>query len=67
MAPTHWPRLYGDKREECLQMMQLHLCARAADLDRGEDARGGLEDAVDAVADVEAVRPVVVGHGPVQR
>ena len=50
--------------------MQLHLCVRAADcadLHRGEDARGGLEDAVDAVADVEAVRPVVVGHGPVQR
>ena len=54
------------KCEECVEMLQLHLCARAAHLHRGEDARGGLEDAVDAVADVEAVRPVVVGHGPVQ-
>ncbi len=30
-----------------------------------EDARRGLEDAVDAVGHVEAVRPVVVGHLPV--
>ena len=34
-------------------------------LDRSKDAWRCLEDAVDAVADVEPVRPVVVSHGPI--
>ncbi len=41
------------------------MAERVRYLERPEDARGGLEDAVDAVGHVEAVGPVVVGHRPV--
>ena len=63
IAPTHWPRLFTHQHFLEGLLYYTKLCLKH--LDRSKDARRRLEDAVDAVADVEPVGPVVIGHRPI--
>ena len=60
IAPTHWPRLF---RKVSLKSNVKNQVLKH--LDRCEDAWRRFENAVDAVTDVEAMGPVVVGHGSI--
>ena len=48
-----------------IQIMTESSYEHGQTLQHAEFARTVFEDAVDAVGDVEAVAPVVVGHGPI--
>ena len=61
IAPTHWPRLFRKVYSIGSNVKNQVL----KHLDRCEDSRRRLENAVDAVTDMEAMGPVVVGHGSI--